>query len=957
MSIYPIQTNTTHKPLFDSKLQPGDFMPSEQLPNFCGAPQTVEVRDGCLYLETVEQPARRRRGVTLNRPFDFTDPVTVETKVKLQEGIDGIFELWLTFEKGGQPIALRYHGGCYGSQREVFVTMGDKHINYNLTGILPPVGQELLTFGIGLEEDKTELYIADQTGKFLWDVSYPICALKGNGFVSFGQNIDCPNGGTWTLKALVDSLLVAQPYPHIEQLISQLEETKHTQTVHEISLDSMVPYGVPETSWHQMQGDELVISSGSGDAQLVETPQIYTLPLRIDMTAKTNATNIRLYFGFGEVIFDWECNTKELRVHDPFDGGNYGYDDMGYIQPGEYADITWILGEDAMEIYVNGQLRHRGTHYPYLTAMKKSPIQSALRISSAFGSTVTVRNLKITPIGKETEEIALHTLCPTGALTYEYTEDALKMCCQGDVVGFQTPGEYSLPLCIQMTAQTNNTNIRLMFGPGGLIFNWECNKGQLRVHDPSIGKGYGDSGAGLVPTNTDVTIHWLMTRKGMWVYVDGQLRHYSKDYPYTESLRNQQQIRYPIRVSSAFGSTVTLKSLTVTQLEGDKPQTSNDDNKMLPHLRDLCDGMQGHNFGLPDCLKFTFEHLNDFTDINYWDIAAVTGDTVAPVYNRNPANGCEYSVSGYLAGESYLNYVMNAFGYDYTYLTAQKVAENPSVFREKLVEYINQGIPVTVVGCFKDVLSLHTDVSTYCVVVGYEEKGQILKLISGDKILTARLEEVLTLNFLFIGNKLREVTKEELYLRAVTKAADWLTLPEQDGMCVGIGALRAWAQAIEQGRYQNTQFNPWDDYGVYVCNIATTGIGYFGYFKKLAELSDTYQACNDMFEKLFALTPWESKDGGRTMLWIELDNLDAGFNAFHSDLDYEGVAATMKNPEKWSKVGVLLNDWADRLEQSAHLLQTEPVMETLKERLAVLSAKKTNRLCRSFQRLCGHQLY
>ncbi len=772
MSIYPIQTNTTHKPLFDSKLQPGDFVPAEQLPNFCGAPQTVEVREGCLYLETVEQPARRRRGVTLNRPFDFTDPVTVETKVKLQEGIDGIFELWLTFEKGGQPIALRYHGGCYGSQREVFVTMGDKHINYNLTGFLPSVGQELLTFGIGLEEDKTEFYLSDQTGKLLWDVSYPICALKGTGFVSFGQNIDCPADGTWTLKAMVDALLVAQPYPHIEQLVSQLEETKQTQTVHEISLESMVPYG------------------------------------------------------------------------------------------------------------------------------------------------------------------------GTPALTYHRTEGALQMCCQGDEVGFQTSEEYSLPLCIKMTAQTNDTNIRLMFGPGGLIFNWEKNKGQLRIHDPSIGKGYGVSGAGLVPTNADVTIRWLVTRRGMWVYVDGQLRHYSKDYPYTESLRNHQQIRYPIRVSSAFGSTVTLKSLTVTQLEGSGSEKANNDSKMLPHLRDLCDGMQGHNFGLPDCLKFTFEHLGDFTDINYWDIAAVTGDTVAPVYNRNPSTGCEYSLSGYLAGEPYLKGVMDAFGYDYEYLTAQKAAENPSAFRDKVVEYIDQEILVTVVGCFKDVLSLHTDVSTYCVVVGYEEKGQILKLISGDKILTAGLDEVLTLNFLFIGNKLRQVTKEELYLRAVTKAADWLTLPEQNGMCVGTRALRAWAQAIEQGRYQNTQFNPWDDYGVYVCNIATTGFGYFGYFKKLAELSETYQECDAIFEKLFALTPWESKDGGRTMLWIELDNLDAGFNAFHSDLDYEGVAATMKNPEKWAKVGVLLNDWADRLEQSAHLLQTEPVMEILKERLNQLSAKQ-----------------
>lgn len=87
----------------------------------------------------------------------------------------------------------------------------------------------------------------------------------------------------------------------------------------------------------------------------------------------------------------------------------------------------------------------------------------------------------------------------------------------------------------------------------------------------------------------------------------------------------------------------------------------------LSPLRPLIDGMQGHNFALPDCLKFFLECMGEEESLDFWDIAALTGDTVAQVYDRFPSDRREYCVSGYLAGRSYMAYVFDVLGYGLEY--------------------------------------------------------------------------------------------------------------------------------------------------------------------------------------------------------------------------------------------------------------------------------------------------
>ena len=53
----------------------------------------------------------------------------------------------------------------------------------------------------------------------------------------------------------------------------------------------------------------------------LQTARTFQTPLVIKAVAKTNNTNLRLYFGDkGMIIFNWEANKNELRHHGPRTG-------------------------------------------------------------------------------------------------------------------------------------------------------------------------------------------------------------------------------------------------------------------------------------------------------------------------------------------------------------------------------------------------------------------------------------------------------------------------------------------------------------------------------------------------------------------------------------------------------------------------------------------------------------
>ena len=340
------------------------------------------------------------------------------------------------------------------------------------------------------------------------------------------------------------------------------------------------------------------------------------------------------------------------------------------------------------------------------------------------------------------------------------------------------------------------------------------------------------------------------------------------------------------------------------------------ERKLIANIRNLIDGMQGHNYALPDCLKFIFECLGDYEELNFWDFAALTGDTVVQVYNHNLTTGCEYCVSGYLAGAEHIGYVFDTLGYNYEYIDSKQINNDITIYSSKIVEYINKGIPILVKTNLNDIEEWKSDVGSYCLIVGYENEGKLVKLlIEGTKTIDYSIVENNKLDLVFIGEKKYDVSLEQIYLQIIDKMHYWLTLPERNGMSFGAVAYRAWADDIISGRFEAENFDLWGNYGVYVVNLATNGGGPWFILNKLAALNQNYSKLSFTKDKIHSLLPAESPTGeGKVLLWIKLDELGGG-------MDMNAVKTTMCDKEKRAKVADVFYDYAERLDQVVELIK------------------------------------
>ena len=74
-------------------------------------------------------------------------------------------------------------------------------------------------------------------------------------------------------------------------------------------------------------------------------------------------------------------------------------------------------------------------------------------------------------------------------------------------------------------------------------------------------------------------------------------------------------------------------------------------------------------------------------------------------------------------------------------------------------------------------------------------------------------------------------------------------------------------------------------------------------------------------EKTQKLLPTESPTGGRSLLWIQLEELGGGM-AQNGAMDKNIFRTTMRDKEKRSKVADALRDYAGRLDQVVEILKT-----------------------------------
>ena len=120
-------------------------------------------------------------------------------------------------------------------------------------------------------------------------------------------------------------------------------------------------------------------------------PLVCRAPFVFRVVGKTDSTNLRMHWHRGELIFNWECNVRELRVHDPATAKQHPLEDKGFITTNEWHDIAWEIGLDRMRVVVDGEVRYEGSG-------EYSGIESAPSVGPCFGSRIAIREFSINPL-------------------------------------------------------------------------------------------------------------------------------------------------------------------------------------------------------------------------------------------------------------------------------------------------------------------------------------------------------------------------------------------------------------------------------------------------------------------------------------------------------------------------------------------------------------------------------
>ena len=141
------------------------------------------------------------------------------------------------------------------------------------------------------------------------------------------------------------------------------------------------------------RGDFVEIASAARNWVMAAAvaPLVCRPPFVFRVVGRTDSTNLRMHWHCGELIFNWECSVRELRVHDPATNEQHGLKDKGFLTTGDWHEILWEIRAEGMRAIVDGEVRFEG-------AGDYSGIESAPSVGPCFGSTICVREFRITPM-------------------------------------------------------------------------------------------------------------------------------------------------------------------------------------------------------------------------------------------------------------------------------------------------------------------------------------------------------------------------------------------------------------------------------------------------------------------------------------------------------------------------------------------------------------------------------
>jgi len=258
----------------------------------------------------------------------------------------------------------------------------------------------------------------------------------------------------------------------------------------------------------------------------------FAMRLNVELT---NLADVRLSYALGLVIFNWSDRPKELRVHDPRNSSITPTAEEGLLLPGQPQELYWEITTNEMTVIVNGQTRFRAKgNYTVIKGFAGIKPHDGPVSVKAF-VLETPRSLDTTsPVPRNHVVVAddmLSSMVPEKNVRVSNDNGAIGVTSGSDSSNrLMSAEKLQPPFIIHTRAKTDARDLRLYWGAGMVIFNWEPNPQELRVHDPLNGQQFGFPGKGLISPNEWHEITWDIEKTGMRLLVDGQLRFQNKKY-------------------------------------------------------------------------------------------------------------------------------------------------------------------------------------------------------------------------------------------------------------------------------------------------------------------------------------------------------------------------------------------------------------------------------------------
>lgn len=443
------------------------------------------------------------------------------------------------------------------------------------------------------------------------------------------------------------------------------------------------------------------------------------------------------------------------------------------------------------------------------------------------------------------EELPLSALIPEPDWSWAYTvvdSGEGKYCPVIDTHFLSTGISVKLPFRVDVTFRTDSSTAAYGYGANEGNFTilhgaaaYDINAGNYADHrdeaiafrQPIFGDLYHFPGLGRIEEDEYHCLSWIVGERHLAVLLDGEVRYCGVDLPYMRADWSIQTA-LPIRLTANGSGTRYLRKICVSQLkqtpktkikEGTLTMITKPSNNTIPRLHRLITSDHGENYWFNGCAAYIMESLGE-PEMDYWFFSGLTGDSLTQVYSPGEYRGEAASscrVSG--SDQSYFEEVFGRCGYASTFIGNAQLSNNPAMYQQTLMAYIDKGVPV---------LAYNWEGPPWGVYVGYEDYGKTLLLVTGDSAepQTVPLGKALEdRGWIFVGAKTRQIHLKQFY-RDVVAGIPELFSVKNKAYLFGPNAFYAWADAIEQGKFERVKPEDFDSWGAHVsnvCNMATNG--------------------------------------------------------------------------------------------------------------------------------------